>query len=98
LSFGQFKCPFSAKIKNKAFPSSAFHPDEPTETNMIKFAMTFAQSLVAGAFIATLFGCQKEEGPAERAGKTIDKAVESAGQQLEKAGEKIQDAAKEAKK
>ena len=28
----------------------------------------------------------------------IDKAVESAGQQIEKAGEKIQDAAKDAKK
>ena len=42
--------------------------------------------------------CQKEEGPVERAGKAIDKTVESAGQQLEKAGQSIQDAAKDAKK
>jgi len=32
------------------------------------------------------------------AGKAVDKTVESAGQQLEKAGQSIQDAAKDAKK
>jgi len=42
--------------------------------------------------------CQKQEGPAERAGKAMDKAVDNAGQQIEKAGEQIQDAAKDAKK
>jgi hypothetical protein len=42
--------------------------------------------------------CQKKEGPVERAGKAIDKTVESAGQQLEKAGQGIQDAAKDARK
>ena len=55
-------------------------------------------TLAAGALAAGLSGCQKEEGPAERAGKQIDKAVENAGQQVEKAGEKIQDAARGAKK
>jgi hypothetical protein len=42
--------------------------------------------------------CEKKEGPAERAGKQIDKTVENAGKQLEKAGQQIQDAAKDAKK
>jgi hypothetical protein len=36
-----------------------------------------------------LYGCH--EGPAERAGKKIDKTVDQAGQQMEKAGKKIQD-------
>jgi hypothetical protein len=54
--------------------------------------------LAAGVLLAALTGCQKEEGPAERAGKAMDKAVENAGQQIEKAGEKIQDAARDAKK
>lgn len=54
--------------------------------------------LAAGALVAALAGCQKEEGPAERAGKAMDKAVDNAGQQIEKAGEKIQDAARDAKK
>jgi hypothetical protein len=54
--------------------------------------------LAAGILAAALSGCQKEEGPAERAGKAMDKAVENAGQQIEKAGEKIQDAARDAKK
>ena len=48
--------------------------------------------------MAGLAGCQKQEGPAERAGREIDKAVEKAGQQIEKAGEKIQDTAKDARK
>ena len=50
--------------------------------------------LVLAVLVLGLSACQKKEGPAERAGKEIDKTVESAGQQLEKAGQKIQDAAK----
>ena len=45
-----------------------------------------------------LLGCEKKEGPAERAGKVVDNAVEKTGQQIENIGEKIQDAAKDAKK
>ena len=51
--------------------------------------------LVLTILIVGLSACQKKEGPAERAGKEIDKSVESAGQQLEKAGQKIQDATKQ---
>jgi len=50
--------------------------------------------LALTVLILGLSACEKKEGPAERAGKEIDKSVESAGQQLEKAGQKIQDAAK----
>lgn len=41
-----------------------------------------------------LSACQKQEGPAERAGKEIDKAVDNTGRSIEKAGEKMQDTAK----
>ena len=53
-------------------------------------------SLVAAAIAlgVTLMGCEKHEGPAERAGKSVDKAVEKAGEKIERAGDKIQDAAK----
>jgi ABC-type uncharacterized transport system auxiliary subunit len=54
--------------------------------------------LVAAALAAALAGCQKQEGPAEKAGRAVDQAVEKAGQQLEKAGDAIQDAAKGDKK
>ena len=37
-----------------------------------------------------LSGCGKKEGPTERAGKEIDKTVESAGKQIEKAGAALQ--------
>lgn len=50
--------------------------------------------LALGALAAALSACEKPEGPAERAGKSIDNAVEKAGEQIEKAGDKIQDAAK----
>jgi len=59
-----------------------------------RIATTFA----VGVLFAVLAGCQKEEGPAERAGKALDNAVQEAGKKVEQAGEKIQDAAKEAQK
>ena len=65
---------------------------------MMKFGKSVMTALAISALMAGLAGCQKQEGPAERAGREIDKAVEKAGQQIEKAGEKIQDAAKSAAK
>jgi len=50
-------------------------------------------ALAMSALVVGLAACEKKEGPAERAGKDIDKALDKAGQQLEKAGEKMQDAA-----
>jgi len=67
-------------------------------TNMIALAKALVAALVIGALFLTLPGCQKQEGPAERAGKQVDQTVEKVGQQIEKAGENIQDAAKDAKK
>lgn len=51
-------------------------------------------ALIMSALLVALSGCQKQEGPAERAGKSVDQTIEKAGQQIEKAGEKIQDTAK----
>lgn len=53
-------------------------------------------SLTAMAVVAmSLAGCEKE-GPAEKAGKEIDKAVSQAGQEMEKVGDSIQGAARTA--
>ena len=76
---------------------------------MTKIGRSCIAALMLGALVAGLSGCQKKEGPAERAGKEIDKAVEKTGEainkavektgeKMEKAGEKMQDAAKDAKK
>lgn len=54
--------------------------------------------LAAFLLIAGLSACERHEGPAERAGKEVDQAVEAAGKKIEQAGEKIQEAAKDAKK
>lgn len=65
---------------------------------MLKLRKTASAVVVMSALLVALSGCQKQEGPAERAGKEADKAVEKVGQQIEKAGENIQDAAKGNKK
>jgi hypothetical protein len=66
---------------------------------------SFIVVLALSALIAGVSGCQKKEGPAERAGKEIDKAAEKTGQginkavdtvgdKMEKAGDKVKDATK----
>jgi predicted small secreted protein len=55
---------------------------------------------LAGAMVlagAALSGCERE-GPAERAGKDIDRATKDTGRAIERAGEDIQDAAKDAQR
>lgn len=64
----------------------------------MKFRTRVSAALVMSALLAALAGCQKQEGPVEHAGKEIDKAMDKAGQQIEKAGESIQDATKGEKK
>ncbi len=57
-----------------------------------------ATGLAMSILIVGLSACEKKEGPGERAGKVLDNAVETTGKKIEEAGEKIQDAAKDAKK
>jgi len=64
----------------------------------MKWGNNVIAALAMSAFVLGSSGCQKQEGPAEHAGKEVDKAVEKAGQQIEKTGEAIQDAAKGSKK
>ncbi len=63
----------------------------------MKLNKSIGLAIILSAFIVTLSACEKE-GPAERAGKAVDNAVDKTGQQVEKAGDKIQDAAKGDKK
>jgi hypothetical protein len=55
--------------------------------------------MLAAIFLGLSLGaCGKQggEGPAERAGKEVDKAMEKAGQAMEKATEGVKEAAKAA--
>ena len=65
---------------------------------MTRICRGFIAALVLGSLFVALTGCQKKEGPAERAGKEMDKAAEKTGQQIDKVGEKIHDAVKDIKK
>jgi len=65
---------------------------------MKKSRQSVCTAFIMGALLLVLISCQKKEGPAERAGKDIDKATEKVGQKIEKAGDNIKDAAKGDKK
>jgi len=57
--------------------------------------------MVTAVFLGfSLVACEKKggEGPAERAGKQVDKAVEQAGQVIDKGTEAVKETAKEAVK
>jgi predicted small lipoprotein YifL len=59
----------------------------------MKYSGIIGPILAVSMLLAGLAGCQ-QEGPMEQAGKEADRAVERVGQQIEKAGEKLQDASK----
>ena len=61
---------------------------------MLKLEMSVSAALIMGALLVALSACQKQEGPAEQAGKEVDQATEKVGEQIEKAGDSIQDTAK----
>jgi hypothetical protein len=62
--------------------------------NVIK---SLVVTLLLGCFVVGVSGCKKE-GPAERAGKEIDRSAEKAGKEIGKAGDKITNAIKDLKK
>jgi hypothetical protein len=65
---------------------------------MIKPGKSFGALFFVSIFFISAYGCQEKEGPVEQAGKEVDKAAATVGQQIEKAGENIQGAAKGEKK
>ncbi|MCC6955045.1 MAG: hypothetical protein IT290_13085 [Deltaproteobacteria bacterium] len=55
--------------------------------------------LLAVALLALgVVGCAREEGPGERAGKNIDRAVGDAADAVEDAGDDIEDAVRDNKR
>ena len=59
----------------------------------MKSYKTLGAALVISTLLVALSGCEKQEGPMENAGKSVDNATESLGEHVEDAGEAIQDAA-----
>ena len=59
----------------------------------MKTVKILSTALVMSALLVALPGCEKQEGPMEKAGQSVDNATESVGEHVEDAGEAIQDAA-----
>ncbi|MDD2899283.1 MAG: hypothetical protein PHI31_11290 [Desulfuromonadaceae bacterium] len=68
---------------------------------MIKIDRGIIIALSLSILIGGMFGCKRNEGPMERSGREIDKAVEKTGQQIKKAvektGEKLEKAGEKVK-
>ena len=63
-----------------------------------KTRFSFGTTVILMGLLAALAGCQKPEGPAERAGKQMDQAVENLGQHIENAGDHLKREANEDRK
>ncbi|WP_294262148.1 hypothetical protein [Propionivibrio sp.] len=50
----------------------------------MKLGKTIGAALFMSALLIALSGCQKQEGPAEKAGKEMDKTVEKVGSRLKR--------------
>jgi hypothetical protein len=64
------------------------------EMKTMKLRKNAMLAMAASTLVVVLGGCPQKEGPGERAGKAVDNAANKAGQKIEKAGEAVQDAAK----
>ncbi len=66
----------------------------------MKFSQSVRAFLIMSACFFALSGCQKPEGPLEKAGKEVDQAVENFGQPkagpVEQAGQAVDNAAERA--
>jgi TRAP-type mannitol/chloroaromatic compound transport system permease large subunit len=80
-----------------AVPANIDRPQTKRSMTMKKLVQSIIPALLVIVLIVGLSGCTKE-GPAEKAGKKIDNAIEKAGDRIEKAGDKVQDTVKDAKK
>jgi hypothetical protein len=61
---------------------------------MTKLNEMVSAVLIMFALTLAISSCQKQEGPAEQAGKQVDKALGNVTHQMDKAGDNIRDAAK----
>jgi predicted small lipoprotein YifL len=52
---------------------------------------TLISLIAVAALVSTLAGCERE-GPAEKAGRQVDRAADKAARSVEKAGDNIRDA------
>ena len=65
--------------------------------SMVTFLKGILSVIVALVFFVTVSGCQKEEGPMEKAGKKVDEGIGAAKDTMKKADKKIDESIDKAK-
>jgi hypothetical protein len=78
-------------------PQIAYTPSQSAQEKPMTLKPIVTVTAVAMALFLSA-GCSREEGPAEKAGKAIDEAVEDSKNAVENAGDKVEDAVDEAEK
>jgi hypothetical protein len=82
-------------------PDHALQP-RTTSTTLEEIAIMLNPRNALYVFVATcalaVAACQPAEGPAERAGKSLDNAAKKVGNEVDKAADKAKDAIDDAKK
>ena len=61
---------------------------------MKKISASVVAVMALSLVLTGLSGCQKKEGPMERAGEKVDKAAEKTGDAIKDAGNKIKESVK----
>ena len=66
------------------------------KNSFVAFLKCLVSVLAVLVFVVGVSGCQKQEGPMEKAGKKVDESVESTKDAMKKAGQQTKEAVKNA--
>lgn len=65
--------------------------------SFVAFLKGIVSVIVVLVFVVAVSGCQKEEGPMEKAGKKVDEGIQATTDAAKKAGEKVSEGAEKTK-
>ena len=65
--------------------------------SFVAFLKGIVSVMVVLVFVVAVSGCQKEEGPMEKAGKKVDEGIQATTDAAKKAGEKVSEGAEKTK-
>ena len=67
------------------------------KNSFVAFLKGLVSVMAVLVFVVGVSGCQKQEGPMEKAGKKVDESVEATKDSMKKAGQKVSEGAKQTK-
>jgi len=65
--------------------------------SFVAFLKAIVSVMIVLVFVVAVSGCQKEEGPMEKAGQKVDEGIQATTDAAKKAGEKVSEGAEKTK-